>query len=562
MALEPITNPFTGLLDFVQEPESENPNRVETFDDLRTYTDAYEGIFVYVSDEKRTYVLTGSDQTVADNWQKIAFQEYVDEDVLWEANRKGFRLPTQKEWQNEIDTWSSQDAAGAFDSVLKLPVAGNRYYSDGSISTVGSHGIYWSSTVDGSDAYHLYFYSSNAYVDTDLRARGRSVRLIKNEPYTGLEADFVSETIEIDGLTYKTVLNPDTGRVWLDRNLGATQVATASNDADSYGDLYQWGRAADGHEKRTSSLYDGDANGLATTYKPNQGNPWDGKFITVSNDPYDWLETQNDELWQGVKGTNNPAYRYLQMKSETDLDMQGRRIVNSVPNRVYTFNDLLSYEYAYEGIKVYVVDEHNTYLLTAGDYTVDANWQNISPDDTNYIVTDSAEITALQDDTNWDAGNQYTGSTAIDSGVRYIDDTYIYELREPGWIRSKWRYYENNVVIKKKSFSEEITLSSSANAQTTSYIPIDAKIIGAYVKVTTAFDDPVDVRYENATNTLKQNIKTSIQALDATARAFFDENANKAICDEKIHIGITPSSVDTTSGTVEVTVFYTEIEAI
>jgi hypothetical protein len=41
--------------------------------------------------------------------------------------------------------------------------------------------------------------------------------------------------------------------VWLDRNLGATQVATSLNDSDAYGDLYQWGRAKDGHEKSSTT---------------------------------------------------------------------------------------------------------------------------------------------------------------------------------------------------------------------------------------------------------------------------------------------------------------------
>ena len=42
------------------------------------------------------------------------------------------------------------------------------------------------------------------------------------------------------------VTNSTTGAIWMDRNLGASQVATSSTDAASYGDLYQWGRAADG----------------------------------------------------------------------------------------------------------------------------------------------------------------------------------------------------------------------------------------------------------------------------------------------------------------------------
>jgi hypothetical protein len=34
------------------------------------------------------------------------------------------------------------------------------------------------------------------------------------------------------------VYNPVTGRIWMDRNLGATQVATSSTDAASYGHLF------------------------------------------------------------------------------------------------------------------------------------------------------------------------------------------------------------------------------------------------------------------------------------------------------------------------------------
>ncbi|CAB5496941.1 hypothetical protein AZO1586I_91, partial [Bathymodiolus thermophilus thioautotrophic gill symbiont] len=59
-------------------------------------------------------------------------------------------------------------------------------------------------------------------------------------------------TISFKGLTYKLVTSPDTGRVWLDRNLGATQVATKVDDSAAYGDYYQWGRAKDGHQSSTS----------------------------------------------------------------------------------------------------------------------------------------------------------------------------------------------------------------------------------------------------------------------------------------------------------------------
>ncbi|MFT5661660.1 MAG: peptidylprolyl isomerase [Sulfurimonas sp.] len=53
-------------------------------------------------------------------------------------------------------------------------------------------------------------------------------------------------------LVYETVISPYTGKIWLDRNLGASRVCTALDDTACYGDYYQWGRNADGHEKSTS----------------------------------------------------------------------------------------------------------------------------------------------------------------------------------------------------------------------------------------------------------------------------------------------------------------------
>jgi hypothetical protein len=49
------------------------------------------------------------------------------------------------------------------------------------------------------------------------------------------------------GLTYRLITSPNPPhRVWLDRNLGASQVCTSVTDTACYGDLYQWGRAKDG----------------------------------------------------------------------------------------------------------------------------------------------------------------------------------------------------------------------------------------------------------------------------------------------------------------------------
>jgi uncharacterized protein (TIGR02145 family) len=89
----------------------------------------------------------------------------------------------------------------------------------------------------------------------------------------------------------------------MDRNLGARQVASTSTDADSYGDFYQWGRGADGHQIRTSAT---------TSTLSSSDVPVNGSFILVSNlygaaATGDWLSPQNNNLWQGVSGTNNPC---------------------------------------------------------------------------------------------------------------------------------------------------------------------------------------------------------------------------------------------------------------
>jgi uncharacterized protein (TIGR02145 family) len=89
-----------------------------------------------------------------------------------------------------------------------------------------------------------------------------------------------------------------TGRIWMDRNLGASRVATSINDVEAYGDYYQWGRVADGHQKRTSAT----TNVLSTTDVPPNSS-----FITVSSQPEDWRSTPNNNLWQGVNGINNPC---------------------------------------------------------------------------------------------------------------------------------------------------------------------------------------------------------------------------------------------------------------
>lgn len=92
----------------------------------------------------------------------------------------GFRLPTETEWETERASWSSNDAAGAFASPLKLVLAGYRSTGSGTYGDSGSHGYYWSSTLDDIDAVHLYFWRNGAEMPSEYRAHGFSVRCIKD----------------------------------------------------------------------------------------------------------------------------------------------------------------------------------------------------------------------------------------------------------------------------------------------------------------------------------------------------------------------------------------------
>jgi uncharacterized protein (TIGR02145 family) len=109
-----------------------------------------------------------------------------------------------------------------------------------------------------------------------------------------------------------TVLS-STGKIWMDRNLGASQVATSSTDADSYGDLHQWGRGKDGHQIRSSAT---------SSTRSNSDQPGNAKFIVAPNAPFDWRVGQNDNLWQGVNGTNNPCPVGFRVPTSAELSAE------------------------------------------------------------------------------------------------------------------------------------------------------------------------------------------------------------------------------------------------
>jgi len=143
------------------------------------------------------------------------------------------------------------------------------------------------------DGDMLYWYKS-AWVKVPAGTDGQTLTFIGGKP------------VWSGSLPANTVVNAATGKIWMDRNLGASQVATSSTDAASYGDLYQWGRGTDGHQLRNSAT----TSDLSSTDQPGNG-------IWI-NSPSDWLSSPNDNLWQGVSGVNNPCPSGYRIPTEAE----------------------------------------------------------------------------------------------------------------------------------------------------------------------------------------------------------------------------------------------------
>lgn len=270
-----------------------------------------------IKDSKTTSVKCEGDNpghgdfiTTSFYWQtKVNYDLWQGVDGKNNPCPSGYLIPTKEDWEKEIASWIFDDASGALASHLKLPLSGYRAKNDGDLMSLGSYAEYWSSTVDRNRVQYLSF----NYTEATIRERDEAlpVRCIKEQdPSEIIEIDeepIPSDTIDLDENTEMGyVYNPKTGKAWMDRNLGASRVARSAADSLAFGDLYQWGRASDGHEKIYSNT---------TSIVSDSDNPGHGDMIV---DSFDWLNSQNDDLWQGIDGTNNPCPSGYRIPTEAE----------------------------------------------------------------------------------------------------------------------------------------------------------------------------------------------------------------------------------------------------
>ena len=169
-----------------------------------------------------------------------------------------------------------------------------------------------SNPTDNQDAVtKVYSDAINTQLQTQIITLQAQITALQNSIYT-----YTAGTVHCNPNNPTLIIeitNPITGKIWMDRNLGASQVATSSIDALAYGDLYQWGRRADGHQCRNSAT----TSTLSSTDQPSHGD-----FILAPSPLIDWISPQNINLWQGLNGINNPCPTGYRIPTEIELNAE------------------------------------------------------------------------------------------------------------------------------------------------------------------------------------------------------------------------------------------------
>jgi uncharacterized protein (TIGR02145 family) len=166
--------------------------------------------------------------------------------------------------------------------------------------------------LDFNTTYYLRAYATNS-IGTGY---GEVITLNTSNDTTKVRFTYNGATV-----IYGVITSNKTGKKWLDRNLGATNMAISLTDSLAYGDLFEWGRLADRHQLRASDT---------TTTLASTDNPGHNKFIVSVNNPVlDWRNPQNNNLWQGSLGINNPCPTGWHIPTKTEWEAEAITDQNS-----------------------------------------------------------------------------------------------------------------------------------------------------------------------------------------------------------------------------------------
>jgi len=222
----------------------------------------------------------------------------------------GFHVPTKDEWGVLCGIltstfWLASNAT-TMGTYLKMPMAWRRWYNNANVDSVGSGGLYWSSSkFNANNSYFLYFDTRYFYPQNDnIPSNGYSVRCFKNKPtiptssWTTLYQGSWNAWVFYNATDWLISVSGD-GTNWytiMDKNLWATTVFNqwdTVNDANSW---YFYQRGNNYWFPHSWSVTTSSTQVDASTYWPwNYYNS--STFITRSSSPYRWDTTDNANLW-------------------------------------------------------------------------------------------------------------------------------------------------------------------------------------------------------------------------------------------------------------------------
>jgi len=152
----------------------------------------------------------------------------------------------------------------------------------------------------------------------------------------------IPDPITFKGSVYNPIKSPTTGRTWLDKNLGAIKVCDKkrseftsdldyeNSQKDCFGDYYQWGRGADGHQLTTSLTRTTLIEDLKNT---------GSSFVLNDNSAtyYDWLNPTASDVngskraanWQSATGSSICPTGY-RVPSIDELEKEGANMDNFI----------------------------------------------------------------------------------------------------------------------------------------------------------------------------------------------------------------------------------------
>lgn len=246
----------------------------------------------------------------------------------------------------------------------------------------------------------------------------------QNIVITILDEDIVHNTTH-----YESVVSPYTGKVWLDRNLGASQVCAALDDATCYGSHYQFGRNYDGHQEASSTI-------TSTLYNAIDGIGSD--FVARSSSPYDWTTADSNgslrvSNWSKTDGTSICPVGF-RVPTMLELLYETLNASQPIANNTDAFNSFLKLPSAgtrYETDGSIESEGVVGFIATTKLTNTDAHYimfASIIATEGNEDFTFAHSIRCIADEVNyaptWTASSYATGITITDADdtVKTIQD--------------------------------------------------------------------------------------------------------------------------------------------